>query len=424
MLTKVYKVLNEQLKKNLAEQDLYKNICTEICIKNEAVLQLKHPSFIKDMRTGEDVFPEFAQNDIDKEYEPLIALCFSFSMKNDKVQLEKFKARADFGDFKEVKDFGARMYAMTFGTDVKKATEKSIEILKDIYEADKIRIIKIFTLDIDNGDEYCKNTIIAPKKEPEPVKVDGVAMRVVEEEPKPLPVAPPIAVDKNTEPTLLANPALSTEPVSKADMNDKIYKYIMWIVGIIVAVALIAILMFTNRQNKYNETARTNTAKIVDSLVTESTDTSIYKEKHDKPLEKIVQTTATKEKEENKSEENKIEVVGKWRETDYGNFLYIWQLEKNKITGQYKMIQSSKEGVILELKCIHKKIKRSNEYIFHDVRSERTFTLNAGEEIFYILNFDNNANAILIIKKDAAYLYANDINSQVYDYFATLQPIR
>lgn len=92
-------VLREQLQRNLAEQDYYKNICTEIMVKNEAVMHLMHPSVIVNERTGEEVFPERAQNDIDKEFDPMIALCFSFSMKEQKQQLERFKARSDFGEF-------------------------------------------------------------------------------------------------------------------------------------------------------------------------------------------------------------------------------------------------------------------------------------------------------------------------------------
>ena len=237
MLTKAKNILCEQLTKNLAEQDFYKNVCTEINIKNNVVMQLLHPSFIKDKRTGEDVFPEWAQNDIDKEYEPMIALCFSFSMKNDKQQLETFKARSDFGDFREIKDFGSRMYAMFFGTDVKKAAEKALDIAKNIYDADKVRNIKIVTSDIEHGIEYAKKTILLPKKEPEPVKIDGIAMRVVEEEPNPTPVPVP-------------EPA-KVEPV--AEMSDRTYRLTQWILGIVVAVFLVGLLIYVNRKNERHD---------------------------------------------------------------------------------------------------------------------------------------------------------------------------
>ena len=68
MLEKAKNVLREQLQKNLSEQDYYKSICTEIIVKNEAVMHLMHPSAIVDERTGTEVFPERAQNDIDKEF--------------------------------------------------------------------------------------------------------------------------------------------------------------------------------------------------------------------------------------------------------------------------------------------------------------------------------------------------------------------
>lgn len=39
MLEKAKIALCEQLKRNLAEQDYYKNICTEIIVKNEVEMQ-------------------------------------------------------------------------------------------------------------------------------------------------------------------------------------------------------------------------------------------------------------------------------------------------------------------------------------------------------------------------------------------------
>ena len=108
MLTKAYDVLVEHVEKNLKNQDFRMNLCTEIILRNKIVVKLLHPSLIKDAQTGDDVFPERAQNDIDKEYEPAIALLLTFSMKQDKEQLERFKARTDFAEFVEIKDFGIR----------------------------------------------------------------------------------------------------------------------------------------------------------------------------------------------------------------------------------------------------------------------------------------------------------------------------
>lgn len=289
MLTKAKNILCEQLTKNLAEQDFYKNVYTEIIIKNNVVMQLLHPSVIKDKRTGEDVFPEWAQNDIDKEYEPMIALCFSFSMKNDKQQLETFKARSDFGDFREIKDFGSRMYAMFFGTDVKKAAEKALDIAKDIYDADKVRNIKIVTSDIENGIEYAKKTILLPKKEPEPVKIDGIAMRVVEEEPNPtlVPVPEPAKV----------------EPV--AEMSDRTYRLTQWILGIVVAVFLVGLLIYVNRKNERhdNQPSYESEEFFESEAVDTVTDVPISEEERERILGKSTQQVA--------KEEPQVEIIGK-----------------------------------------------------------------------------------------------------------------
>ncbi|MDY2849156.1 MAG: hypothetical protein SOT67_02655, partial [Bacteroidaceae bacterium] len=166
MLEKAKIALCEQLQRNLAEQDYYKNICTEIIVKNEVEMQFLHPSVIVNERTGEEVFPERAQNDIDKEFDPMIALCFSFSMKEQKQQLEHFKARSDFGDFREIKDFGKRMYAIDFGTDLETAAEKCTDLLRDIYEVEKLRNFKIATSNLESGEVYAKKTIYSPQSEP------------------------------------------------------------------------------------------------------------------------------------------------------------------------------------------------------------------------------------------------------------------
>ena len=378
MLTQAYNVLHEQLTKNLAEQDFYKRICTEVSIKDKVVLQLQHPSAITEKQTAKEVYPERAQNDIDKEYEPLIALSFSFSMKNDKEQLEKFKARTDFGDFREIKDFGARMYAMDFGTDIAMATEKSVDIVKDIYEIDKAKRLKIITYDIESGEVYGKKTIT------QPVKVDGVAMRVVEEKKESTPI--------------------KTEMSEKGTLLEDLSEFMKWSIGTMVVLFLIGILIHTNR--KYNQE---------NNIYTNSENVTISEETPDESIEKT---------EQNKKEDaqSKIEIIGKWRELDNGAS-YVWQLEKDKSTDQYKLIQIIQGQHFQELKCTYKKIKRSNEYKLHDVRDGSTSSLKVGTNFYFIPNFDDGSNAILIVEGNKAYLYSNDINRQVYDYFATLQSI-
>lgn len=425
MLEKAKNVLREQLQKNLSEQDYYKSICTEIIVKNEAVMHLMHPSAIVDERTGTEVFPERAQNDIDKEFEPMIALCFSFSMKEQKQQLEQFKTRSDFGEFREVKDFGSRMYAIDFGTNIEKAAVKCADILRDIYEVEKLQSFKVTTRDIESGEVYAKKTIYSPKNEPfKPKtpksntampKVDGVATRVVEDEPAVLPVADEqmpmmqiVETEKDIAP-VKSNPA-------EGGVSNTTYKVVMWLIGI--AVALFLFVIMKNRQSDTQPYAtETAVEEAVDS-VEDSTPQST--EERDAILGNH-KSVATQE--QPKKEESKTEIVGKWRETGTGDNNHTWVLEKDKLNDRYVLKNFYQGQFFQQHTCILKKIKRSKDYVFHDVRNEQTFTLKAGQEIFVIPNFDNNANGILVVNGSTAYLYANDINPRLYDFFATLQPI-
>lgn len=425
MLEKAKNVLCEQLQRNLAEQDYYKNICTEIMVKNETVMHLMHPSVIVNERTGEEVFPERAQNDIDKEFDPMIALCFSFSMKEQKQQLERFKARSDFGEFREVKDFGARMYAIDFGTDVEKATEKCVDILRDIYEVEKLRNFKITTGDMESGEVYAKKTIFSPQSEPfKPKtpkrnavvpKVVGVATRVVEDEPTALPL-----VDGKIKATQMSDTEKGVGLAKKSDdkdISDKTYKKVMWLIGIVVASFLFFVIMKYRQSEPQPSDMETVVEETVDS-VEEATPLSAEQREAILGKSKPVAT-----EEQPKKEEPKTESVGKWRETGTGDNNHTWVLEKNLSNGQYVLKNYYQEQFFQQHTCIRKKIKRSKDYLFHDVRNEQTFTLKAGSEIFFIPNFDNDANGILVINGSTGYLYTNDINPRVYDFFATLQPI-
>ena len=424
MLEKAKNVLREQLQKNLSEQDYYKSICTEIIVKNEAVMHLMHPSAIVDERTGTEVFPERAQNDIDKEFDPMIALCFSFSMKEQKQQLEHFKTRSDFGEFREVKDFGSRMYAIDFGTNIEKAAVKCADILRDIYEVEKLQSFKVTTLDIESGEVYAKKTIYSPKNEPfKPKtpksntampKVVGVATRVVEDEPAILPVADEqmpmmqiVETEKDIAP-VKSNPA-------EGGVSNTTYKVVMWLIGI--AVALFLFVIMKNRQSDTQPYAtETAVEEAVDS-VEDSTPQSTEER------DAVLGSNPVATQEHAKKEESKTEIIGKWRETDTGDNNHTWILEKDLSNGQY-VLKNFYQGQFSEQnKCIRKKIKRSQDYVFHDVRNEQTFTLKVGSEIFFIPNFDNDANGILVINGRIGYLYTNDINPRLYDFFATLQPI-
>lgn len=419
MLEKAKIALCEQLQRNLAEQDYYKNICTEIIVKNEVEMQFLHPSVIVNERTGEEVFPKRAQNDIDKEFDPMIALCFSFSMKEQKQQLEHFKARSDFGDFREIKDFGKRMYAIDFGTDLETAAEKCTDLLRDIYEVEKLRNFKIATSNLESGEVYAKKTIYSPQSEPfksKTPKAVGVATRVVDEEPTGM------SVKDEQRKTLQMSETEKNEPpieIKRIDggVSDRTYKMVMWGIGVVVALFVLFLIM-RNRQSE----AKPNDTKIT---VTETVDSvedtiSLSDEQRDALLGRV-KPVATQENA--RKEESKMEIVGKWREIGTGDNNHTWVLEKNLSNGQYVLKNYYQGQFFQQNTCIRKKIKRSQDYVFHDVRNEQTFTLKAGSEIFFIPNLDNDANGILVINGSTGYLYINDINPRVYDFFATLQPI-
>lgn len=425
MLEKAKIALCEQLQRNLAEQDYYKNICTEIIVKNEVEMQFLHPSVIVNERTGEEVFPERAQNDIDKEFDPMIALCFSFSMKEQKQQLEHFKARSDFGDFREIKDFGKRMYAIDFGTDLETAAEKCTDLLRDIYEVEKLRNFKIATSNLESGEVYAKKTIYSPQSEPfKPKtpkrntvvpKVVGVATRVVEDEPTALPL-----VGGQIKATQMSDTAKGVGLAKKSGdkgVSDKTYKKVMWLIGIVVASSLFFVIM----RNRQSEPQPSDMETVVEEAVdTVEEATPLSAEQRDGILGRS-KPVATQE--QPKKEEPKTESVGKWREIGTGDNNHTWVLEKNLSNGQYVLKNYYQGQFFQQNTCIRKKIKRNQDYVFHDVRNEQTFTLKAGSEIFFIPNLDNDANGILVINGSTGYLYINDINPRVYDFFATLQPI-
>ena len=425
MLEKAKIALCEQLQRNLAEQDYYKNICTEIIVKNEVEMQFLHPSVIVNERTGEEVFPERAQNDIDKEFDPMIALCFSFSMKEQKQQLEHFKARSDFGDFREIKDFGKRMYAIDFGTDLETAAEKCTDLLRDIYEVEKLRNFKIATSNLESGEVYAKKTIYSPQSEPfKPKtpkrnavvpKVVGVATRVVEDEPTALPL-----VGGQIKATQMSDTAKGVGLAKKSGdkgVSDKTYKKVMWLIGIVVASFLFFVIM-RNRQSEPQPSDMETVVEEAVDTVEEATPLSA-----DQRAGLLGRSKPVATQEQPKKEEPKTESVGKWREIGTGDNNHTWVLEKNLSNGQYVLKNYYQGQFFQQNTCIRKKIKRSQDYVFHDVRNEQTFTLKAGSEIFFIPNLDNDANGILVINGSTGYLYINDINPRVYDFFARLQPI-
>lgn len=122
--------------------------------------------------------------------------------------------------------------------------------------------------------------------------------------------------------------------------------------------------------------------------------------------------------------DSQTEIIGKWRESSSGSLNYIWLLERNKATGKYKVTVTYPGGAKMVFNCIRKNIK-SNEYIFHDPYLNQTFTLKAGEPIYFIPNFDHGANAILLIApNNVTRVYTNDIDNRYYELFSELQSIR
>lgn len=387
MLTKVYDVLLEQLKRNLEIQDYYKNICTEVIIKNKTLFRLFHPSYVKNDLTKEDVFPNRLQNDIDKEFDAFIALVLVYSMKEDKQELEIFRTRTDFNEFKEIKDFGTRKYVMDFGKDIEKAVVKCIDIAKYVYDAENVKSIKILTTNTNNGEIICKKTIIAPPK------VDGVATRVVEQ---------PLLQEQveNTETTM-----------EYEDEDNSKFTGFLIICGVLF---LVFISYIFNRPNPNKSTSDSSTNVVYE---------------YEQPTNSGLQETninISEEPKEKPKEDSQFEIIGNWIETDNGgdsSQRYGWRLVKNKKNGTYKVVFTVQGEFYQELNCKIKKIKRDNEYLLYDIRDGKIVRLDVGEKIFIIPNFDNDASAILIRRGQAAYVFSNDISAQRYDYYATLQSI-
>lgn len=417
MLTVAYDVLVKQLQKNLDIQDYYKNICTEVHVNGHQI-QLLHPCFISDYGTEEMIFPEKAQTDIDKEFESSIALCLIFSMKQDKQELELFHAMDDFPKFRESKDYGARMYAIDCGSDIQSAASICIAIMKNIFNADNVKSINIITTDLMSGEEICKRRVCAPRKASVPVKIDGVATRVIDEQPTQDAAqisAPSVKESKETSTNVVGSAEGSLSDKATTNMvDDNKYNW-SWVVPVIIILCVAIFVIY-----KINTTKRieppyemmNNNDEIVFS------DTIAIEESNDDVVENVV------EKKTAVVAESETEIIGKWRETSSGSFNYIWLLEKNRSNGKYKVTVTYPGGVNMIYDCIRKKLKQ-NEYVFHDPYLDNTFTLKAGEQVYFIPNFDDGANAILmVIPNEVCRVYTNDIDNRYYELFSELQSIK
>jgi DNA-directed RNA polymerase subunit RPC12/RpoP len=110
----------------------------------------------------ENVFPERALLDVDKEFEPAIALVMAFSMKENKLELERFRSMRVFPEFREIKDFGIRFYALDCGTDIQKAASVSIDIIKNVFDGEKAQTIQVTSYNA-TGKQICTK-FIQPQK--------------------------------------------------------------------------------------------------------------------------------------------------------------------------------------------------------------------------------------------------------------------
>lgn len=416
MFTELYDVLVTQLQKNLDRQDFYRNILTEIYI-NGYIIQFIHPWYIKDVLTKNDVFPEKAQTDIDKEFEPSIALYLTFSMKGNRQELACFKELETFAEFKEIKDFGTRIYAMDFDTNVDSAASVCISIAKNIFNAEQAEYVTVITIDTERDEQICDKKVRIPKKDSISIKTDGVATRVVEE--------------TNTKDTNITTDNDNTSPSTIEEKNTETITEQQTSKDPVVMVGFIAIIMLLflcliifismRMKNDRDNIKRIASTEIVDTINTSDAVTvNVFEEQNEKDVEEVDKQPV--------QEESKTEIIGKWRETSSGNYDYIWLLEKDKSNGKYQLTVNYPGGVSTVYNCIRKKIKKSNSYLFHDpelnLGSNGAFTLKVGEIIYFIPGFDGEANAILIqMPGNINRVYTNDIDNRYYELFANLKSI-
>lgn len=167
MFRKIYDVLAKQLQINMDYQDFYKDPYTDLWIDSRVVMDIypsmefRHPLYVLN-GNQENVFPERAQLDVDKEFESAIALVIAFGMKENKMELERFRSMSVFSEFREIKDFGIRFYALDFGTNIQKAASVSIDIIKNVFDGEKAQTIQITSCDA-LGEEICSE-LIHPQK--------------------------------------------------------------------------------------------------------------------------------------------------------------------------------------------------------------------------------------------------------------------
>lgn len=392
MIQNVFDELIKQLKKNLEAQDYHNSIVTDVKIgynTGENVIQLLHPSAVLEFRCEDPVFPD-REWDIDKEFNEAIAIYITFSMKADKKELQLFQELDIRNEFKEIKDFGLRGYAIDCGTDYEKAAAYSIILLEKVYKVTEGQSITIEISDYNSveGAKICRESLTIP------YKVTGIATRV-----------------KQQEEEILSNET----PLS--EMSDKVYKN--WSYGSIAVVVLLFIaIMFYVTQKNVSTLEETKTAQ----------DTTLYEDSAGGTPFKVEnsnnQTSLSTPEPVSEPEQN--QVIGKWTETSYGNNGAIWLLEKEASTGRL-LLTSQFSNVTQSYNCTKRKIKSNNSYIFHDPNvsgSNGLFRMKKGTTIYYISGFDNNSDAILVTSQDgSAKIYSNDIDNRYFELFSDLSSV-
>lgn len=393
MIQNVFDELTKQLRKNIEAQDYYKSIVTEVRIgynANANVIQLLHPSQVLDLRTEDLVFPD-REWDIDKEFEEAIAIYFTFSMKAEKKELQLFQELDIRKDFKEIKDFGIRAYAIDCGKDYNKAATYVNIILEKVYNVSEGSTITIETSDFNNMEsaKICRESLTVP------YKITGVATRVKEQK----------------------EDALSNE-TPLPEISDKTYNRLLF--GAISIIILILIVFIVNITQKETPTT--------DDIRAAAQDTTLYVDSASTdPLGVVSSNSETSiSSQETASEPEQNQVIGKWVETSYGNNGATWVLEKEANTGRI-LLTSRLGDVIQSYNCTKRKIKGNNSYIFHDPDvsgNNGLFSMRKGATIYYISGFDNNSDAILVpTQGGAAKIYSNDVDNRYFELFSNLSSV-
>lgn len=404
--------MSVQLKKNLDTQDFYMNIWTEMII-GAYKIKFMHPWFIKDPISHKDIFPDKAQNDIDKAFEPSIAIVLEFSMKNDKELLSSFQSWEHCNMFTEIKDFGKRIYVLDFGVDIQKAVDIATDILQKFFDLDNAKKVIIATSDIEN------NKIIANKTIRKPKKVDGTVLKVVDEKTESTLLSDLNAEAASTSIDIInssSNTVVTKEETEDGFDNTHTKSYRDIVIAVFIVLFIVAGLFATTSKcsNENSKIAQTPTVEEQSIPLENDSDTTIVEGAYDDNMEETssVQTGS---------------LIGKWKEIGNGDNGYVWSLVKDN--GKYTLSMSYSDniesGVIASYSCKKKRAK-NNQYLIHDpdvTAYNGMITIKAGETIYVVSDFEGGQALLLIFSDGSARMYSNDVNARYYEFFAQLQSI-